>query len=128
MCASAVADDAQVCEGTTSEVVAACTRLIESRTRQRTPLASLYLSRSLGWQSGGDDDRAIADYAEEARIDPGNIGAFNNLCSRYSVRGEYMTAVSYCDKAIALDPKYAPAYQNRCSAYGDNGDYDLAIA
>ena len=93
---AAWADDAQTCQASAgNDTISACTRAIDSRALRGPAFATLYFYRGLAWQRQGNDAKAIDDYAEAARIDPTNIGAFNNLCSRYGDRGEYETAVVY---------------------------------
>jgi tetratricopeptide (TPR) repeat protein len=112
--APARADDASTCRitpeslrsaGRTSktpdEVIAACNRLIERNSND----AVARHSRGLAYAATGENDRAIADFSEAIRIDPGYASAYNLRGNTHSRKREYNRAIEDYDHAIRIDPK-----------------------
>ena len=76
------------------------------------------------WQS---NRRAIEDYDQTLRLDPGDYSAYNNRGNAYSNLGEYRRAIEDYDQAQRLDPDNAVVYNNRGKAYDSLGEYRQAI-
>ena len=122
----ATADDLYDCFAASGDAaIAACSRAIESRSRQ--PWIT-YNNRGWHYFKKGDIDRAIADYNESIRLDPKYALAYNNRGWAYYDKGDIDRAFADYNEAIRLDPKYVFAYNNRGNAYRDQGDIDRAIA
>ena len=54
----------------------------------------------------GDQDRAIADYDQAIRLDPGLAHAYANRGSAYTDKMDYDRAIADLDQAIRLDPGF----------------------
>ena len=121
----AVADDAGACNHAIGdEAIAACTRAINSGRWRGPDLAIAYKNRGHAYQAKGDNDRAIADYAEAIRLDPEDAFAYNGRGNAYQVKrdkdgakhvdrakGDNDRAIADYSEAIRLDPKYALLHQ-----------------
>jgi tetratricopeptide (TPR) repeat protein len=108
--------------------IGGCTALIQSGSLNDEHLAIAFSNRGSAYSKKGESDRAIADYNQAIRLDPGYAYAFYNRGSAYADKGEYDRAIADYDQAIRLDPGFTYAFYNRGSAYADKGDYDRAIA
>ena len=75
----------------------------------------------------GDTDRAIADYDEAIRLDPGLPFRVEQPRHRLPGKGEHDRAIADYNEAIRLDPKFAIALDNRGTLFAKK-DYDHAIA
>jgi tetratricopeptide (TPR) repeat protein len=103
--------------------------------------------RGKAYAKKGDNDQAIADFTEAARLDPypmhcfmridppggGVCGEpFDNLGVAYEVKGDNDRAIAVYDKAIQLNPNYARAFCNRGKAKlrinDKSGNEDIAKA
>ena len=73
-------------------------------------------------------EKAIADFTEAIRLDPGAAKTYRERGSAYIQKGDQDRAIADCTQAIRLDPNSATAYQIRGIAYWHKGDYDRAIA
>src|SRR5690349_3083426 len=103
--APAAADDAATCRRASgAAALEACTRSIESGTYQGHALAVLLYNRGYEYHDADDHDRAIADFNEAIRIDPGYAKAFYGRAGRYAAKRDYVRALADYDEAIRLDP------------------------
>jgi tetratricopeptide (TPR) repeat protein len=119
--------DAKICEKASGdEAIAACTRAIA--TDRGHGLAVDYNNRGVEYLHKADNDRAIADYSEAARIDPHYGQPHKNLGEIYRARGDFDHALPEFTEAIRIDPKDSEAYNYRARAYIEKGDLDHAIA
>src|SRR5262249_26315514 len=75
--------------------------------------------RGTAWQAKGDFDRAIADYDEAIRLDPGSgltqlssqySLAYANRASAWLAKGDFAHAVADYGEALRLEPKNVSAY------------------
>jgi tetratricopeptide (TPR) repeat protein len=92
-----------------------------------TDNAVAYYNRGLTYFDMDQTDRAIADFDEALRLDPGLAAAYNGRGAVYNYEGQYDRAIADFDEALGLAPGYGWAYGNRCLAYGHKGQYDRAI-
>ena len=110
------------------EAIAACTWVIDSGHLHGHDLAVEYYNRGIEYKHKGDFDRAIADYGEAIRLDPGYQHAYVNRGLAYDAKGDVDRAIADYTEAIRLDPKDKDPYTNRGGAYHAKGDLDRAIA
>jgi tetratricopeptide (TPR) repeat protein len=129
--ASALADDRTDCRDRATApdaAVAACTRMIGSGTAKGIGLAELHGARANAYRAQGDFDRAIADFDEAIRLDPGRAFYLELRGNVWFAKHDYQRAVADYDRAVALNPKLFPAYVGRASANFARGELDAAIA
>jgi Tfp pilus assembly protein PilF len=99
------ADDAKTCTLESGEIaIDACSRAIKSKRYTGHVLARLYLGRGVERRTKEDDDQALADFAEAAKIDKKYADAFFNRCSVYNFKKQYDAAITECSQAIKLGP------------------------
>ena len=94
--------------------IRACTVVIDSKPDSAVRLAAAYLNRANGLQFKNDNDRAIADYDQSIRLNPGDARAFYSRGNAYSNKAQHERAVADFDQAITLNPQYASALNSRC--------------
>ena len=104
--------------------IAACTSIIVSDPRND----GAYVNRGIAYRRAGDIERAIEDYDEAIRLNPGAADAFNNRGNAFRTRDEFERALRDYDEAIRLDPHYAHALNNRGIVFLEQGDAARAIA
>jgi uncharacterized protein (TIGR02145 family) len=101
--------------------------------------AAEYVDRGNAYKENGEFDKAIEDYTEAIRLDPGYsmayclrgnaYGAKGYLCDNtYDAKDYYDKAIADCNEAIRLDPANVAAYGHRGNVYGIMGDYKKALA
>src|ERR1700730_3259916 len=125
----AAAGDRSDCRkpGGGDETIAACSRMIASNALKGAELASAFSNRGVAYKHKGDFDRAIADYDEAIRLNPGYAIAYINRCADYNAKGAHDRAIADCSTALRLDPKNGNALNNRGFGYLQKGDLDRAI-
>ncbi len=96
--------------------ISGCTAAIRSGQWQGKDLAWAYYNRGLAYLHLGDHARAIKDYDQALRLDPGFAIAYNNRGLAYNNVGEYRRAIEDFDRALRLNPGFAWSYVNRCWA------------
>jgi tetratricopeptide (TPR) repeat protein/tRNA A-37 threonylcarbamoyl transferase component Bud32 len=72
--------------------------------------------------------RALDDYNEIIRIEPGSSAAHNERGFIYQEMGERDRAIDDFTEAIRLDPKNAAAFVNLGCTYRDSREYDRAFS
>jgi tetratricopeptide (TPR) repeat protein len=92
------------------------------------PRAPNYNNRGVIWKAKGEYDRAIADFDEAIRLEPGKATYWNNRGSAWADEKQYDRAIADFDVAIGLAPEDAVAYFNRGNARYRKKEYDRAIA
>jgi tetratricopeptide (TPR) repeat protein len=124
--------DARWCRGedaaTLEQTMAGCTAVIERKTDTPREIALAHSLRGGAIYYKGDPVRAILDYDEAIKLDPGFARAFNNRCWARAVVGRVQEAVADCDESLRLAPNVANTLENRGFAYLKMGQYDRAIA
>jgi tetratricopeptide (TPR) repeat protein len=108
--------------------MAACSRLLNSRSISPQDRAIAHNNRALAWRNRGDVERAIAEYGEAIKADPQYAQAYSNrgvalVDSRQSERG-----MSDCEKAVELAPRAPYGYNCRGLAWRGLNDLDRAVA
>jgi tetratricopeptide (TPR) repeat protein len=89
--ARSVADDSVLCRSTkdaSDMVIDACTRVIEAGAIQGHRLALVINYRGSGYIKRQEYDRAIADFNESIRLNPGSFVPFLGRAKAYDMRGE----------------------------------------
>ncbi|WP_158284338.1 tetratricopeptide repeat protein [Bradyrhizobium sp. SUTN9-2] len=134
----AAADDRQVClertKEASAEIIAACTRAIQSGDYNGEDLSSLYHARgcSWPWTSFADrDDRALEDFTAAIRVNPKAGGSLLNRSHIYNQRHDHDRAIADVDQAFEAglsDHGKRVGYGERGYAYQRKGDNDRAIA
>ena len=79
--------------------ISACTAVIRSGEWQGQELAWAYNNRGLAYANLGEYGRAIEDYDQALRLDPGYVLAYNNRGFAYKNLGEYRRAIEDYDQA-----------------------------
>jgi lipoprotein NlpI len=87
-----------------------------------------YAGRGFAYLSKGDNDRAIADFTEAARLVPTFPYAFVGRGLAYRLKGDNDRAIDDYNEAIRLDPTTALAYVARGRSYLFAGSVDQALA
>ncbi len=127
--APAAADSSETCGVNADlDVVAACTRLIESGKLHGPNLARAFVSRGKALTARREYDRAIADLDQAIGLDPKNAVAFHSRGVAYFLKEQPDRAIADYDQAVRLNPKYAIAFNNRGVAYEAKHEVDRAIA
>ena len=65
----------------------------------------------MGWQ--GDQDKAIADFSEAIRFEPGFAGAYTNRGRVFAAAKQFEKAMADHDRAIKLVPRSCAALEGR---------------
>jgi lipoprotein NlpI len=121
-------EDAKHCMDSNPDVsIGGCTALIQSGQLTNYNLANAFNNRGLSYHVKGEYDRAIQDYDQAIRLNPGYAYAFFNRGIAYKDKGEYDRAIQDYDQAIKLDPVLAIAFFSRGNVYRVKGEYDRAI-
>jgi tetratricopeptide (TPR) repeat protein len=96
--------------------------------------AQEYIKRGMEFYNQDDFDRAIADFIEALRLDPGIVEAKNNLYTAYFNRGvanfrkgDNDKAIADLTEAVALNPNDVDAYGARGTIRKEIGDHDGVI-
>src|SRR5262245_8980281 len=127
--APARADDMDTCKNARSEdLIAACTRLIDSKKLRGGELANVYVLRGSGYaRFKRDFDRAIADYTEALKLDPKNARGYGFRGGVHVRKGNLDRALTDLNEARRLDPRLPATYANLAAYYNAKGDYNRAV-
>ncbi len=90
-------------------------------------LSHLYLARAFVYDTMSKYDLAIKDYDEVIRLDPNNVGVYNNRGAAKAELGQYEEAIDDYNELIRLIPDFGIAYNNRGVAKAELGQYEEAI-
>ena len=93
------------------------------------PEALALYRRGASLEALGQSDRALADYNEAIRTDPGEAMAYFARGILLATRKRaYVRAIADFDKVLALQPKNVEALIRRGDAYGQLGEFGRALA
>lgn len=85
-----------------------------------------YNGRAYYYNSIGDCARAILDYDQTLRLNPGFAIGYNDRGTCRQKLGDLAGAIRDFDRAVELDPRYSAAYYNRGNCRLRGGDLDGA--
>lgn len=126
---SARADDSETCRvGSGDVAIAACNRVIDSRSSKRQQVIDAYINRGQEYYTQKDYDRAIADLSTAIGMGPREPIAYGNRANCWYVKKEYDRAIADYTQAIALESNYTAAYAGRALAHEAKGDKASARA
>jgi tetratricopeptide (TPR) repeat protein len=109
-------------------VINGCTAVIQSGREPPDRLATAFDNRGVAFRLKAEYDRAMQDYEQAIRLNPGNANAYNNRGIIYRIKGEYAHAIADYDEAIWLkNGDFPAAYYNRALAYSDIGEYEHSL-
>src|SRR5262245_24271327 len=108
-------------------VVGGCTALIQSGSYAGRDLSTVFIIRATAHQRKGDLDRAIQDYDQAIKLDPGSAIAYYNRGVAYGARKDWDRAIQSYDQAIRHNPNDAAAFRNRGDAHVEKQQLDRAI-
>ena len=107
--------------------IGGCTAAIRSGHWQGKNLTATYTNRGEAYRNLGDPTRAIENYGQALRLDPGNALVYNSRGNAYDDLGDHARAIEDYDQALRFDPDFTIAYYNRGAAYRNLGDPARAI-
>lgn len=70
----------------------------------------------------------ISLFENNLKVNPRSVIALNNLGNWYTIRGEYDTAMSYFNRAMAISSEYPTPYENAGRVLAFQGDVEGSIA
>lgn len=101
--------------------------ILEEARKLGVKSADFYQARAYANWGSGDIDRAIADYGEAIRAEPGVATHYSNRAVAYNTRGDYLLAIRDLERAIAIDPSNPDIWNSRCWARALAGQTQEAI-
>jgi tetratricopeptide (TPR) repeat protein len=120
--AASAADDKDVCNnGTTLDVIGACSRIIDSGKLTKNETIDALVSRGSMALSHYSMDAAEADFKKAIQLDETRPDGFAALCGMQANAGQSTEAIKNCDKALSIDQNSAVAFVNRAMAEAVSG-------
>ena len=107
--------------------IGGCTAAIVSGRYAGKNLSWTYNNRGNAYSSKGQHERAIEDYNEAIKLDPGNANAFTGRGIAHKNKGELDRAMEDYNQAIKLDPNHANAFSGRGNVLYLKRDYGRAL-
>src|SRR6266705_2307942 len=87
--------------GTSLDIrIDSCTSVIQSGRLSKERLAIAFQNRGAAYIAKGDNDRAIQDYGQAIRLDPGNANALNGRCWLRAASGQLQAALADCNESL----------------------------
>jgi tetratricopeptide (TPR) repeat protein len=86
---------------------------LNSATQKFPQEADAWFRLGLAYAADGQVDASIAAYERTAELDPEQAKARNNIANAHFRRGEYGTALSWYEQALAIQPDYLLAQFHR---------------
>jgi len=114
-------------KGDTSNVVAACTTLMDSK--EITPVQRNALLRARAWAhySGKQYDAAISDYSDALALHPHDPNSVLRRAFAHDALGNVQAAKADYTKALQMDPDSTYALYNKAKSDQRQGDFPAAI-
>ncbi len=117
------------CQGADpTRMITGCSRVIEDKGEAAKQRAAALYMRGIAYIARGDVDRALVDYDEAIRLDPGNGLTFNERGLAFEAKGDLDRAIAEFDRAVELRPGNADIHYNRGKALLRVDEIDRAIA
>lgn len=83
--------------------------------------------RGLCFDRNGEYAKAIDDFSEAIRLDPGDPTYVNNRGTSYQAGGDLARALEDYNRAMSIDPQYATALNNRGNLLAQKGMHAEAL-
>src|ERR1700680_2773098 len=109
-------------------VIQVCNDVIQFGHEASSRFAEAYVVRGRAFHAKGEYERAIADYSEALKNEPGNVLAMQGRGNACFAKKDYDRAIADYSAAIWLTPNNFRLYQDRAQAYEMKAQYDRAIA
>ena len=119
-------DRMRCASGNPGLAISGCTAVIELGRETNDSLAVVFHYRGNAYLERGDFDRAIADFAQAIRLNPGLPQSFYDRGRAYLAKKDTRRAIQDFDETIRLNPDIPEVYDSRGVAYYDQGDPDPA--
>jgi tetratricopeptide (TPR) repeat protein len=130
-CASARAqsNDARDClsPGRPDDVIAACTRLIDSRQSSAAELGHAYVRRGAAEANKGQLDAALRDEDAALRLDPKLVDAHMVRGTIYGAKKNFNAAISDFDAVLQIEPNNLDAHAYRGATYLQKHEIEAAL-
>ena len=107
--------------------ISGCSAMIRSGEYSGKNLAIAYNNRGSAYGNLGEYRRAIEDYDQTLRLDPGFAKAYYNRGSAYGNLGENRRSIEDYDEALRLDPGFAFAYNSRAHVHCKLGQINASL-
>ena len=122
-------NDAQDCvsSGPPDAVIAACTRLIESRQSSAAELGRAYLYRGAAERNKGHLDAAVRDEDAALRLDPKSVDAHMVRGTVHGMRKDFNAAIGDFDAVLQIEPNNLEAHAYRGAAYVQKHEIEAAL-
>ena len=111
----------------TDALIQACTELIEKGDRTGDALAEAFIVRGRAYRVKGDYERAIADFSEALKNQPGNALALRGRADAYFEAREFNQSIEDYDRTISRMPNDPTLFQDRARVYVAMGKFERAI-
>jgi len=108
--------------------IGGCTTVIQSGRLTKENLEIAFRKRATAYFYKPDFDRAIQDYSEVIKLNPGDATAFDNRCWTRATVGLLREALADCDQSLRLRPNYESTLSTRGFVYLRSDELDKAIA
>ena len=91
------------------------------------PRVEAYIDRGLARSAINDHDKAIDDFGQAIKLEPGNVASFYYRGRSWQAKGEHQKAIYDYDRAIELGMIESAIYYLRAIAHFDDGQFDDAV-
>jgi tetratricopeptide (TPR) repeat protein len=105
-----------------------CTAAIRSGQYSGKDLAAAYYHRGFAYRELGDYRRAIEDYDQVLRLDPGKSETYNNRAWALYLLGRNTEALEDADQSLSLRPDHAATIDTRAHVLAALGRRSDALA
>jgi len=100
-----------------------CTRALREQAMTRANRAATYVNRGVLRMREGQHDKAVLDYNDALKLEPGLGAAFLNKGAAFIHQRDFSSAIPTLDQAIAFESQdLFAAYYNRAIAKENTGD------
>lgn len=113
--------------GKAEDRIVACTDVIMSAALTGEDVTHAYRLRGLAYRDANDYERAIEDFDEALRLQPGNASILFERAGTFTSLGEFSSAISDYDSCLAIDPANPRAFFQRGVVYYRLGEHPLAL-